>query len=264
MRRCAAACIASASSRRGTRQARSALQREIGAAVHDAIEIVALPRREARIETVRRPSRRQAPRPDAAADARSRASRTLVGAPVLLEIDMRDLSERMHARIGAAGARDLDGCGRTAPSIASVERALHGRRVVLPLPAGERRAVIFDESACSAAWLSRVRRRPQDSGPGRRAAHFVEAQRHEIRARVGRIERQRHIEARSRGACSSPDRRARRRARRPARRAGGAPRGSARRRCRAAGAAGITAMGASPTARVDARAIVDVSFGNAA
>ena len=48
-----------------------ALQREIGAAVDDAVEIVPLPRREARVEIVGDLLGRRAPRPDAAADARS-------------------------------------------------------------------------------------------------------------------------------------------------------------------------------------------------
>ena len=67
----------------------------------------------------------------------------LVGAPVFREIDMRDLAQRMHARIGAAGARDPHGmAAQRRESIG--EHALHRGRVVLPLPAGERRSVVFD------------------------------------------------------------------------------------------------------------------------
>src|SRR4029079_12496054 len=68
----------------------------------------------------------------------------LVGAPLLRKIDMRDLTERMHARIGTPRARDFydmsakrrDGVG---------QRPLHRRGGLLPLPAGERRAVVLDD-----------------------------------------------------------------------------------------------------------------------
>ena len=102
-RRCAAACMAAASSGCGTRQARPRSSVEIGAAIDDAIEIMALLRREARVEVVRhllgrdhRDRMRTQMRVDGIAHR--------VGVPVLGEIDMRDLAERMHAGVGAPGA----------------------------------------------------------------------------------------------------------------------------------------------------------------
>ena len=67
-----------------------------------------------------------------------------VGVPVLGEIDMRDLAERMDAGIGAARAADGDLLAGEAPD-GRLERALDRRAVGLDLPADERRAVIFDE-----------------------------------------------------------------------------------------------------------------------
>ena len=63
--------------------------------------------------------------------------------PILVEIDMRDLAQRMDAGIGPAGAlheHDLAAELRHR----AFERALHGRAVLLDLPADERPAVIFD------------------------------------------------------------------------------------------------------------------------
>ena len=67
-----------------------------------------------------------------------------VGIELAGEIDMRDLTQRMHAGIGAPGAlhvhllaaerRDRRG-----------ERPLHRRTVCLYLPADERSAVILDQ-----------------------------------------------------------------------------------------------------------------------
>src|ERR1700749_3489367 len=67
----------------------------------------------------------------------------IADAPVLAEIDMRDLTERMDAGIGASGAGDDDAlAGKGLDGIG--EHALHGQAAVLRLPADERRAVIFD------------------------------------------------------------------------------------------------------------------------
>ena len=66
-----------------------------------------------------------------------------VAVPILGEIDMRDLAERVHAGIGAPGAGDGDalaGEGRDRLG----EHALHRGAVVLHLPADKGRAVIFD------------------------------------------------------------------------------------------------------------------------
>ena len=68
---------------------------------------------------------------------------------------MRDLAERMHAGIGAAGALNPHLLAANA-LIAVIDRALHGRRVVLDLPAGKRRAVIFDDEFVAGHQPSRA------------------------------------------------------------------------------------------------------------
>ena len=58
-------------------------------------------------------------------------------------IAMRDLPQRMHAGVGAAGA--MNPHRLAADRLDRVfQRALHRRTIVLQLPAAERRAVIFD------------------------------------------------------------------------------------------------------------------------
>src|SRR3954451_19247277 len=67
-----------------------------------------------------------------------------VGAPVLREIDMRDLMGRVHAGVGASGALDADGLAGK-PLDRLLNRLLHRAAVDLPLPARERRAVVLDD-----------------------------------------------------------------------------------------------------------------------
>ena len=56
---------------------------------------------------------------------------------------MRDLRQRMHAGVGAAGAMNTNLLA--ADRLDRVfQRALHRGAIVLDLPAAERRAVIFD------------------------------------------------------------------------------------------------------------------------
>ena len=120
-----------------------ALQREIGAAVDDAIEVVALPRREPRIEVVGDllgGQNRDRMRPQMRVDGIAQ----LVGAPVLFEIDVRDLAERVHARIGAARARRPSRHDCSSAAIASVSTLCTLAPIALHLPAHERRAVILD------------------------------------------------------------------------------------------------------------------------
>src|ERR1700744_5065710 len=67
----------------------------------------------------------------------------IVDAPVLTEIDMCDLTERMDAGIGAPGAGDDDAlAGKGLDGIG--ENPLDGCATVLRLPTDERRAVIFN------------------------------------------------------------------------------------------------------------------------
>ncbi len=82
------------------------IEREIGAAVEDAIEIVALDGRGACVEIGRRLLGRQN---GDRMRAQMRIERVAhgVGVPILGEIDMRHLPARMHAGIGAAGALQL-------------------------------------------------------------------------------------------------------------------------------------------------------------
>ncbi len=140
--RCAAACMASPSSGRGTRQARFEIERQIGAAVDDPIEIMALDRREARIEIGRHLFRREHGdrlRPQMEIDRVAH----IIGVPILGKIDMGDLAERMHAGIGAPGAEHGDAfAGKSRDRFG--QHALHRDAVVLCLPADKRRAVIFD------------------------------------------------------------------------------------------------------------------------
>src|SRR5690606_1511626 len=66
-----------------------------------------------------------------------------VGSDGTFEIDMRDLTQRMDAGIGAAGGMNLQrGAAKTFD--AGFDDMLHGEAVRLRLPADERRAVIFD------------------------------------------------------------------------------------------------------------------------
>ncbi len=93
---------------RGIERARHApgvaqIDRQIGAAIDDAIEIMALHRRGAGIEILAGAlggQNRDRMRPQ----VRIQRVAHGVGVPVLGEIDMGDLAARVHAGIGAAGA----------------------------------------------------------------------------------------------------------------------------------------------------------------
>ncbi len=77
------------------------------------------------------------------------------GHEMLGNIAMRDLPERMHAGIGAAGAvhANLLAADRLDRGL---QRALHRGAVVLDLPARERRAVIFDDELVAGHQASRI------------------------------------------------------------------------------------------------------------
>src|SRR3546814_18510407 len=62
----------------------------------------------------------------------------------LLEIEMRDLPERMDAGIGASGALYRDPFAGEG-EYCLLDRLLHGRAVRLALPADEGAAVVFDD-----------------------------------------------------------------------------------------------------------------------
>src|ERR1700686_2869028 len=71
------------------------------------------------------------------------------------DVAMRDLRQRMHAGVGAAGAVNADMLA--ADRLDRIfQRALHGRTIVLDLPAAERRAVIFDDEFVAGHQASRA------------------------------------------------------------------------------------------------------------
>jgi len=90
-------------------------------------------------------------------------------APGLLEVDVGDLAQRMHAGVGASRAMDgraLAGHGEKR----AFKRLLDRKAVLLPLPADERRAVIFEDelkarhSGCLRAGQTRGKARIRPSG----------------------------------------------------------------------------------------------------
>jgi hypothetical protein len=72
---------------------------------------------------------------------------------------MHDLAQRMHAGIGAAGGDALHGLAAEFVD-RLLQRLLHRRAVLLPLPADEGAAVIFEDEL--------VARHAASSGSGRR------------------------------------------------------------------------------------------------
>ena len=120
----------------------AALNGQARAAIDDAIEIVPLDRRKARVEAVRRPlgledGNRMRPQ------MRVQGVAHRVFLPLFGEIEVTDLAERMYAGVGAPcavhahlfPAKRFDrGC----------QHALHRGAIVLNLPADERPAVVLD------------------------------------------------------------------------------------------------------------------------
>ncbi len=108
----------------------AAFEGEVGAAVDDAIEIMAPDGGKARVERiVHARGRDHGNRMRTQMGVQRVAHRVFI--PVLGEIDMADLA--LHAHLLPAECLD---CGR--------QHALHRGTVVLDLPAHERSAVIFD------------------------------------------------------------------------------------------------------------------------
>src|ERR1700687_5912618 len=94
------------------------------------------------------------------------------GHEMFCDVAMRDLAERVHAGIGAAGAvnADLLAADRLDRLL---QRALHRRAVVLDLPAAKRRAVIFDDEFVAGHQLSRAG--GLSGVPRKKAAAFIGA-----------------------------------------------------------------------------------------
>ena len=120
----------------------AALERERRAAVDDAIEIMARAGAAPGVETGLRRFRfddRDRVRLKQRVEPLAEPERL----PVALEVDMRDLAQRMDARVGApraVGDRALSRHGEQGV----LQRLLNRKPVLLPLPADERRAVVFD------------------------------------------------------------------------------------------------------------------------
>ena len=118
------------------------IEREVGAAVDDAIKVMPLDGGEARLESVGHDFRAQH---GDRIGAQMRVHRVahLVGTERLCQVEMRDLPLRMDAGIGAARAMHAH-IHAAQPARGTLQRALHRRIMVLNLPAAKRRAVIFD------------------------------------------------------------------------------------------------------------------------
>ena len=97
--------------------------------------------------------------------------------PVALKVDMRDLAQRMHAGVGAPRAMRGRALSRHGEERA-LERLLDRKAVLLPLPADERRAVIFERelvarhSGCLRAGPTRGKALARPSGDGARRKRF--------------------------------------------------------------------------------------------
>ena len=138
------------------------VKREIRPPIGNAVEIVTAHRGAARVEILGhalRRDHRDRMRPQVRVDRVAHR----VGGVFLRKVEMRNLAERVDAGVGAAGA--LHGGFLAAERLDRLgQRALHRRRVVLPLPAGERRAVVFDGDLVARHGV-RDRRTPWDTIP---------------------------------------------------------------------------------------------------
>ena len=86
--------------------------------------------------------------------------------PLAFKVDMGDLAQRMHAGVGASRAMGDRALGRHGEKRA-LQRFLNGKAVLLPLPADERRAVIFEDEleARHGAQYARGRRTERPAAP---------------------------------------------------------------------------------------------------
>ena len=75
---------------------------------------------------------------------------------ILAQIEMGDLSCRVYAGVRSPGADHLN--RRTIERFGCLlERLLHGRRAVLPLPARESAAIVFQSQLIAGQWEPRMR-----------------------------------------------------------------------------------------------------------
>src|SRR5579864_8903773 len=118
----------------------TAFERKRRAPADDAIEVMARGSRETRMKVRRRNLRRD--------DGSGRRSEMMIerianffSGEQLLEVEMGDLTERMHARVGAARAGDRHAlAGHLENRL--FDCGLHGGTILLSLPAHEGPAVI--------------------------------------------------------------------------------------------------------------------------
>src|SRR5258708_22199121 len=143
-----------------------ALEGEMGTAIDDAIEVMAFDRGKPGVKRGTRLLGR---------DDRNRMRTKMriegvahgVLVPILRQIHMADLTERVHTGVGAPGALYADllaaealGCRR--------QQSLHGRSIVLNLPADEWPAVIFDNKLVARHGATYPNRTPGGTGLPRR------------------------------------------------------------------------------------------------
>src|SRR5476651_982526 len=127
-----------------------AIEREIGPAIFDAIKIMPLDRGEARVKRWRHFfSSDNGDR--MRAQVRVKRVAYCIRIALNIQIEMRHLTQRMHARVGAAGALHRELLARKCQNRRD-NVPLHGRAIILDLPADERRVVIFDRDLV--AWHS--------------------------------------------------------------------------------------------------------------
>src|SRR5437763_7449406 len=147
------------------------LKRQIGAAIGNSITIVPADGGEARLECIRHDLRGQHAdrmRPQMRVETIAKPSRDEMPGNVA----MRDLGQRVHTGIGAAGAVNADVLA--ADRLHRLfKRTLNRRAVFLDLPATERRAVIFNHQFVAGHQLSRAGR--LSGVPRRNSSAFIGA-----------------------------------------------------------------------------------------
>jgi hypothetical protein len=120
-----------------------ARDREVGTAVDDAVAVVALDRREARVERLRHHFGCEH-RDRVRAQMRGHGVAHGVGVPALGKIDMGHLTERMHAGVSPPGPTDLDALAAERLDRCR-QQALYRQAGVLHLPTHEWGTIIFDQ-----------------------------------------------------------------------------------------------------------------------
>jgi len=108
----------------------------------DLVEVAASDRRVAGMEAPRRGL--QGEQVDVGGQLLVDAPEELGGGEPCLEVEVRDLVQRVHARVGAAGAVELAGLAAGDGLDRAVQLARHRTRVLLDLPSAVARAHVFE------------------------------------------------------------------------------------------------------------------------